>query len=109
MAEVKGYKCDRPGCDTFEVASGGRPGGWLTLVIRASVPRRPDPVQGGPNVETKESLLDLCGNRCLAILAIERTKEIDGSLPPGIYMRAPRDSSPRKKRSDAGRPREKSS
>ena len=110
MAEVKGYKCDRPGCDTFEVASGGRPGGWLSLTIRASVPRQADPVQGGPNIETKESHLDLCSNRCLAALAIERAQGTGEGLPTGVYVRAPRgESTSRKQRSDAGRPRTKAS
>lgn len=62
MAKATGYKCDR--CDKFEVGE-KTPKGWLLLMI----------TNGSPEVRPS---FDLCGNVCLAELAIERAKEIDG-------------------------------
>jgi len=56
MAEISGFKCDRPGCSTLvtEIQRGTRPDGWLRL-----------------NVNRDEGF-DLCSTECVMILVGER-------------------------------------
>lgn len=87
MAEVKGYKCDRVECGTFAASEGGRPPGWVQLCVHPKVPR---PVGGFADARDpdhrptpgKDNCIDLCGNVCLALVALERA-EVDGTKVPG--------------------------
>lgn len=78
MAKVVGITCDR--CGKFmEEKEIGR----IVLTVQTN--------HGNP-----ADHFDICGNRCLAVVALERAKE-EGVLPPGIryqFSQKKRDISP---------------
>lgn len=59
MAEVRGRRCDRPGCTTFEEDAPNIPIGWVQVIPKTS--------ENG-KVESYE----LCSNRCAAWLFLDR-------------------------------------
>lgn len=68
MAEVRGRKCDRQGCDTFLPDSPKRPPGWLAVT----------PTVDGEVVRDTGQSFEFCSDACNALWSIERIEADTG-------------------------------
>lgn len=86
MGEVKGYICDRPGCDKFAAASKNDSGtilpkGWLEVSLSVVVPTEGgSPWPRGQNHGGRNTFT-LCGSVCMALLALERAEAENERVP----------------------------
>lgn len=65
MAEVRGRKCDRPGCATFVTDAPNLPDGWIQVI-----PKTKEGKQGEG--------YELCSNYCAAYLLLDRYEAESG-------------------------------